>query len=144
MLSPRSMFRIILYRVLSPMASVSIPIITVTANTMRTASMSEVIYAMISPALCSWKKPADRVCRWEYRSLRMSRSIFRAEPKMNQRQAMRPRKTMSAMTASRRTVCHTRAAVKPCSAMKSMVPPTTRGTSVWTTSMKISTAMPMR
>ena len=42
-LSTGSILVTILYRVLTPMASVSIPIITVTAKTMRTASMSEVI-----------------------------------------------------------------------------------------------------
>ena len=63
---------------------------------------------------------------------------------MNQRQAMRPTKTMAAMMASRSTCPEMKPAGRFLASMALMLSPTMMGTSVCLMSMKIRIKMPMR
>ena len=106
--------------------------------------LSLVMYAIISPALCSWKYDTGSVLRWLKRSFRISRSIFLAAPNMQYLHPILPARTNTAITA-----ILTMADAKPDSSMvvyfiPSMTWPTMRGTSVCALSITISIAMPSR
>ncbi len=143
-LSLKSIWNIIFSSVVTPMVIISRPIIIVAANVMRTASISLVMYAIISPALCSWKYDTGSVLRWLKRSFRISRSIFLAAPNMQYLHPILPARTNTAITAILMI-----ADAKPDSLMvvyfiPSMTWPTMRGTSVCALSITISIAMPSR